>query len=230
MCAYVLVAEDDNMQAELIRRLLVKEGHTVQLVGDGQAAIDQAAHRSPDLLVLDLMLPKVDGLGVCRAVRRNADIPVLMLTARSTEDDVLLGLDLGADDYMIKPYSPRELLARIRAVLRRSRQRGESTPVLRVGDITVDPERHTVTCAGALVNCTPGEFAILHALASAPDRVFSRRELLQRTRGYDRVSTERVIDVHIANLRKKVETVPRKPVRLITVFGIGYKLSGDVHG
>ncbi|MFJ2831453.1 response regulator transcription factor [Streptomyces sp. NPDC087263] len=227
MCAHILVAEDDEMQAELIRRLLLQEGHTPVVVHDGRAAIDEATRRRPDLVVLDLMLPKVDGLGVCRVLRQNGEIPVLMLTARSTEDDVLLGLGLGADDYMTKPYSPRELLARIRTVLRRTQRPADQSPVLRAGGITVDPLRHEVTCDGFPIPCTPGEFAILHAMAAEPDRVFSRRQLLQHTRGHDRASTERAIDVHIMNLRKKIEPDPRVPARLLTVFGVGYKLTGQ---
>nr|WP_308402842.1 response regulator transcription factor [Streptomyces sp. AC550_RSS872] len=227
MGAHILVAEDDPMQAELLRRLLLREGHTPVVVSDGRAAIDEAASRRPDLVVLDLMLPRIDGLGVCRVLRQNGDIPVLMLTARSTEDDVLLGLEIGADDYMTKPYSPRELLARIRTVLRRTQRPADESPVLNAGGITVDPERHEVTCDGVPVPCTPGEFAILHAMTEAPDRVFSRRQLLQHTRGHDRASTERAIDVHIMNLRKKIEADPRRPARLLTVFGVGYKLSGQ---
>ncbi|MEU1456199.1 response regulator transcription factor [Streptomyces avermitilis] len=229
MCARILVAEDDTMQAELIRRLLLQEGHTAVVVHDGRAAIDEAKSHRPDLVVLDLMLPRIDGLGVCRVLRQNGDIPVLMLTARSTEDDVLLGLELGADDYMTKPYSPRELMARIRTVLRRTHRPAEKPPVLRAGNITVDPVRHLVTCDGTPISCTPGEFAILHAMTAEPGRVFSRRQLLQHTRGHDRASTERAIDVHIMNLRKKTETDPRRPVRLLTVFGVGYKLVGGPH-
>ncbi|MET8276233.1 MULTISPECIES: response regulator transcription factor [unclassified Streptomyces] len=226
MCAHILVAEDDEMQAELIRRLLLQEGHTAVVVHDGRSAIDGARSRRPDLVVLDLMLPEVDGFDVCRMLHQDGDVPVLMLTARSTEDDVLLGLELGADDYMTKPYSPRELMARIRTVLRRVVRPAGNSPVLRAGCITVDPIRHVVTCDGILVTCTPGEFAILHAMAAEPERVFSRRQLLQHTQGHDRASTERAIDVHIMNLRKKIETDARKPVRLLTVFGVGYKLAG----
>jgi DNA-binding response OmpR family regulator len=151
-----------------------------------------------------------------------------MLTARSEEDDVLLGLELGADDYMTKPYSPRELMARIRTVLRRSgRADGvREEPVVRAAGLTVDPVRHEVRCDGVPVECTPAEFQVLLAMAGEPDRVFSRRQLLQVTRGLDRASTERAVDVHIMNLRKKIEADPRRPVRLLTVFGVGYKLSG----
>lgn len=212
------------MQAELIRRLLVREGHTAVVVSDGRVALDEARNHRPDLVILDVMLPGLDGFGVCRVLRRDADVPVLMLTARSAEDDLLLGLDLGADDYMTKPYSPRELLARIRTVLRRTLPPVEDSPVLRVGGITVDPVRHEVTCDGAAVDCTPGEFAILSAMAAEPERVFSRRQLLEHTRGHDRASTERAITMHVMNLRKKIEPDPHAPARLLTVFGVGYKL------
>ncbi|MFJ1969770.1 response regulator transcription factor [Streptomyces sp. NPDC087903] len=229
MCAYVLVAEDDEMQAELIRRSLLAEGHTVTVVHDGRAALDEVRRSRPDLVVLDLMLPVIDGFGVCRVLRRDGDTPVLMLTARGAEDDVLLGLELGADDYMTKPYSPRELMARIRTVLRRS---GRATadrpddPVVRAAGLAVDPERHEVRCDGRPVECTPAEFEILLAMTAEPERVFSRRQLLECTRGTDRASTERAVDVHIMNLRRKIEPDPRRPARLLTVFGVGYKLSG----
>ncbi|KUN19988.1 XRE family transcriptional regulator [Streptomyces antibioticus] len=223
MCAHVLVAEDDEMQAELIRRSLLAEGHTATVVHDGGAALDAVRRLRPDLVVLDLMLPVFDGLGVCRALRREGDVPVLMLTARAGEDDVLLGLDVGADDYMTKPYSPRELMARIRTVLRRS---GRGAGPVRAAGVEVDPVRHEVRCDGEPVECTPAEFAILLAMTAEPERVFTRRQLLECTRGIDRASTERAVDVHIMNLRRKIEADPRRPVRLLTVFGVGYKLSG----
>ncbi|WP_406165774.1 response regulator transcription factor [Streptomyces canus] len=230
MCAHVLVAEDDEMQAELIRRSLLAEGHTATVVHDGRAALDAARRLAPDLVVLDLMLPVIDGFGVCRVLRRDEDIPVVMLTARSEEDDVLLGLELGADDYMTKPYSPRELMARIRTVLRRSGRGAVADqpedPVVRAGGLAVDPVRHEVRCDRAPVECTPSEFEILLAMVADPERVFSRRQLLEVTRGTDRASTERAVDVHIMNLRRKIEADPRRPVRLLTVFGVGYKLSG----
>ncbi|GGW12994.1 DNA-binding response regulator [Streptomyces capoamus] len=232
MCAHVLVAEDDEKQAELIRRSLLAEGHTATVVHDGAAALDAARRLRPDLVVLDLMLPVLDGFGVCRALRGGTgrpDVPVVMLTARSGEDDLLLGLDVGADDYLTKPYSLRELMARIRTVLRRSGRgvgAGGEDPVVRSAGISVDPVRHEVRCDGAPVECTPAEFQILLAMAGEPERVFTRRQLLQCTRGFDRASTERAVDVHIMNLRRKIEPDPRRPVRLLTVFGVGYKLSG----
>jgi DNA-binding response OmpR family regulator len=225
----VLVAEDDEKQAELIRRSLLAEGHTATVVHDGGAALDAARRLRPDLLVLDLMLPVLDGFDVCRRLRRDdgeSAVPVVMLTARSGEDDLLLGLDLGADDYLTKPYSPRELMARIRTVLRRSGSTRGDDPAVRAAGLSVDPVRHEVRCDGALVECTPAEFQILLAMAAEPERVFTRHQLLQCARGFDRASTERAIDVHIMNLRRKIEADPRRPVRLLTVFGVGYKLSG----
>jgi two-component system response regulator MtrA len=227
MSARILVAEDDVRQAQVLRMYLESEGHNAVVVHDGRAAIDAARRLRPDLLVLDVMLPKVDGLDVCRILRGESAVPVLMLTARSDENDLLLGLDLGADDYMTKPYSPRELMARIRTVLRRSgRADRPDDPVVRAGGIAVDPVRHEVVCEGRPVECTPAEFEILLAMAAEPERVFSRRQLLEITRGTDRASTERAVDVHIMNLRRKTEADPRRPVRLLTVFGVGYKLSG----
>ncbi|MFF2012061.1 response regulator transcription factor [Streptomyces sp. NPDC058195] len=231
MCAHVIVAEDDAKQAELVRRYLEHEGHTVTAVGDGLSALAEVRHREPDLLVLDVMMPRADGLDVVRVLRaEQRELPVLMLTARSTEDDLLLGLDLGADDYMTKPYSPRELMARVRTLLRRSRRGGPGTgpaadPALRVGALLVDPERHEVRVEGRAVDCTPGEFRILVAMATEPDRVFTRQRLLEELHGFDRYVSFRTVDVHIMNLRKKIEPAPRRPVRLLTVFGVGYKLT-----
>jgi DNA-binding response OmpR family regulator len=226
MCAHIVLAEDDAKQAELVRRYLARERHTVVVVSDGRAALDEVRAHPPELLVLDVMLPTMDGLEVCRALRRESGLPVLMLTARSTEDDLLLGLDLGADDYLTKPFSPRELVARVRALLRRARSGGgPGEPVLRAGAITVDPARHAVTADGVPVECTPGEFRLLETMAAQPERVFTREQLLARLHGIDRWITGRAIDMHVLNLRKKIEPVPRKPVRLVTVYGIGYKLT-----
>ncbi|GIF70335.1 DNA-binding response regulator [Asanoa ishikariensis] len=223
MRAHVVVAEDDEKQAELARRYLERDGHTVVVVPDGRAALEQIRRHPPALVVLDVMMPGVDGLDVCRILRQESDVPVLMLTARSTEDDLLLGLDLGADDYMTKPYSPRELVARVRTLLRRG-QRTAADPVHRVGGLGVDPVRHEVTCDGRTVDCTPGEFALLEAMAAQPGRVFTRDQLLTRLHGFDRYITNRTVDVHVMNLRKKIEPNPRKPSRLVTVYGVGYKL------
>src|SRR4051812_6263314 len=192
MCANVLIAEDDAKQAELLRRYLQREGHSVVVVHDGRAAIDEARARRPDLVLLDVMMPGVDGLDVCRGLRAESDVPVLMLTARSTEDDLLLGLDLGADDYMTKPFSPRELMARVRTLLRRTSPstRPDGAPV-RVGTLVIDPVRHVVTNNGHPVECTPGEFRLLEVMASHPERVFTRSQLLEQLHGFDRYITQR---------------------------------------
>ncbi|MFD8720206.1 response regulator transcription factor [Streptomyces sp. NPDC059629] len=232
MCAYVLVAEDDPKQADLIRRYLEREGHEVVVVHDGRAALDHVRRHRPDVVVLDVMMPRVDGLDVCRALRfapDTAEVPVLMLTARSSEDDLLLGLDLGADDYMTKPYSPRELTARVRTLLRRSGTVAPAPPdpVLRVGALAVDPVRHEVSVDGQPVECTPGEFVLLALLAAEPGRVFSRAQILQHLHGASGFLTSRTVDVHVMNLRRKIEPAPRHPRRLLTVYGVGYKLVSD---
>ncbi|MER5393003.1 response regulator transcription factor [Saccharopolyspora sp. NPDC002686] len=225
MSAHVLVAEDDPKQAELIRRYLERDDHQVVLVADGRAAIDEARRRKPDLVVLDVMMPKVDGLDVCRVLRAESDVPIVLLTARTTEDDVLLGLDLGADDYITKPYSPRQLAARVRAILRRVRRvQDRGFQPLRVGELVVDQQRHEVTLHGDKLDCTPAEFQMLAVLAAEPGRAFTRGQLLSQAFGVDKFITERTVDVHVMNLRRKLEPDPRRPVRLLTVYGVGYKL------
>ena len=224
--AYVLVAEDDRRQAEVLRRYLAAAGHHTAVVHDGRSALDQIRRRPPELVVLDVMMPRLDGLEVCRILRQESDVLVLMLTARSSEDDLLLGLELGADDYLTKPYSPRELMARVRTLLRRAQRGPGPTAVRRVGRLGVDPARHEVTAGGVRIDCTPGEFAILAAMAEQPDRVFTRGQLLEHAGGLDRDSTERTIDVHVMNLRRKIEADPRHPAQLLTVYGVGYKLTG----
>ncbi|GAA0537867.1 response regulator transcription factor [Paractinoplanes ferrugineus] len=221
MVAQVLVADDDPRHAEVVRRYLAAEGHEAVVVHDGRAALEQARRLRPDLVVLDVMMPGLDGLQVCRTLREESDVLVLMLTARGAEDDLLLGLELGADDYLTKPFSPRELMARVRTLLRRS---ARGTPLRQIGRITVDTARHQVTVDGEPIDCTRGEFAILAAMSEQPDRVFSRSQLLHHTRGIDRSSTERTIDVHVLNLRRKVEVDAQRPTRLVTVYGVGYKL------
>jgi DNA-binding response OmpR family regulator len=232
-----MVAEDDTKQAELVRRYLENEGHAVTVVADGRAALDAVRRREPDLLLLDVMMPRANGLDVVRILRaEHREVPVLILTARSTEDDLLLGLDLGADDYVTKPFSPRELMARVRTLLRRRRgPAGGAGPgagaaavrdeALSVGALRVDPVRHEVSVDGTPVDCTPGEFRILAAMAAEPDRVFTRQRLLEELHGFEKYISDRSVDVHIMHLRKKIEPTPRRPVRLLTVFGVGYKLT-----
>ncbi|WP_426505570.1 response regulator transcription factor [Dactylosporangium sp. McL0621] len=224
MPAHVLVAEDDRKHAEILRRYLEAEGYRTTVTHDGRAALEQARRLRPDLVLLDVMLPELDGLDVCRILREDAcPVPVLMLTARTGEDDLLLGLERGADDYLTKPYSPRELLARVRTLLRRMDRVAQTAAAsVRVGAVAVDVERHTVAVAGEPVDCTPAEFAILAILARHPGRVFTRGQLLQQAG--DRDSTERAVDTHVMNLRRKIEPNPRRPVQLLTVYGMGYKL------
>ncbi|HEU4423154.1 MAG TPA: response regulator transcription factor [Pilimelia sp.] len=231
MSAHILVAEDDPKQAELVRRYLEHDGHSVVVVHDGRAAIDEARRKNPDLLLLDVMMPKVDGLDVCRVLRAESDVPIVLLTARSVEDDILLGFDLGADEYITKPYSPRQMVARVRTILRRVRRtRVSRATVLRVGELVVDPVRHEVALAGQPIECTPAEFRLLAVLAAEPNRVFTRGQLLEQAYGVDGFITERTVDVHVMNLRRKLEPEPRRPRYLLTVYGIGYKLvAGDVH-
>jgi two-component system alkaline phosphatase synthesis response regulator PhoP len=221
----ILIAEDDPLQADLIRRYLESEQHTVTIVGDGRAALTEVRREPPDLLVLDLMLPLVDGLDVCRVLRSEShELPILMVTARSTEDDVLLGLDLGADDYITKPYSPRELAARVRTLLRRLPHAAQPAAVMTVGPLMIDSGRHEARVDGQPIEVTPAEFRVLEVMAENPGLVFSRSRLLERIHGFDRFISERTIDVHVRNLRMKIELDPSAPVYLLTVYGIGYKL------
>jgi DNA-binding response OmpR family regulator len=222
----IMVAEDDPKLAEVLRRYLEREGYQVVLVPDGRQAIDRARQHPPDLIILDLMLPRVDGWDVCRVLKRESEVPILMLTARSTQDDIVLGLDLGADDYVTKPFGPPELMARVRTVLRRRGVDAASTPApVRVGSLAIDPDRHEVTFDGRLVDCTPAEFRLLEVLAATPGRVYSRAQLLDYLHGMASFITERTIDGHVKNLRKKIEADPRQPRLLITVYGTGYKLN-----
>ena len=231
MPARILVAEDDRKQAEVLRRYLDRAGHDTTVVHDGRAAVDHARRRVPDLLVLDLMLPAVDGLAVCRTIRSTVDIPIVVLTARAAEDDLLLGLAAGADDYVTKPYSPRELIARVEAVLRRAARAAARSPErYRVGDLVVDTARHEVLIDGVPVETTPAEFTLLACLAAAPGRAFTRPLLLDRVGRFDRVVTGRTIDTHVANLRRKIEPVPTRPRYLLTVYGVGYKLAEETDG
>ena len=224
MSARILVAEDDPKQAELLRRYLEREGHSVVLAYDGRVTIDEARRRQPDLLILDIMMPRVDGLDVCRILRQEMDIPIIMVTARSTEDDLLLGLDLGADDYLTKPYSPRELVARVRALLRRAdRLIGTADGPYRLGGLVVDPARHEVWLDEAPVEVTPAEFKILACLCAEPGRAFPRQRLLEQAFGFDHYALDRTVDVHVMNLRRKIEKDPAQPMYLITVYGVGYK-------
>lgn len=226
MAGRILVAEDDPKQANLVRLYLEREGHIVRLVGDGRAALDEYRSRRPDLVILDVMMPVVDGLDVCRIMRAESDVPLLLLTARTTEEDILLGLDIGADDYITKPYSPRELVARVRALLRRAGViNAGSQAILRVGDLEIDPGRFEVRVAGRPVTLTAKEFGILEVLAGEPGRAFTRAQIIERAFGFDRDVLERTVDAHVMNLRRKTEEDPTEPRFVQTVFGRGYRLA-----
>ena len=224
----ILVVEDDRKTADIVRLYLEKEGYHVLLAYDGTEGLDIAREGMLDLVVLDLLMPGASGLEVCRALRRESDVPIIMLTAMTTEQDKLDGLDLGADDYVTKPFSPRELAARVRAVLRRTIDDSIYRGPLKVewGDLKIDLQRHSVTVTGQEVHLTPTEFRLLAILAREPGRVFSRTQLVDRALGYDFEGLDRTVDVHILNLRRKIETDPDRPAYISTIYGVGYKFGG----
>jgi DNA-binding response OmpR family regulator len=223
--ARILIADDDPKHAQLLRLYLEREGHQVLTVGDGRAALEQARARRPDLVILDIMMPLVDGLDVCRILRAESSIAILLVTARSSENDMLLGLDLGADDYMAKPVSPRELTARVRALLRRIGTTDAQSAILRVGDLEVDAGRFEVRVGGAAVNLTAKEFGIVELLAREPGRVFTRGQIIDKTFGFEHDVSERTVDAHVVNLRRKIERNPAEPRYVQTVYGRGYRMA-----
>jgi two-component system OmpR family response regulator len=223
----VLIVEDDPNIAELVARYLRAAGFRPLVAHDGGEGLTMARERQPQLVILDLMLPVLDGWEVCREIRRNSDVPILFLTAREDEMDRVLGFSLGADDYVVKPFSPRELVERVKAILRRARPKTPSLKVLRQGDLTLEPEKHKVTVAGETVALTPSEYKLLHCLMAAPGRVFSRDELLARLYERGEAVIDRVVDVHIGKLRQKIEPNPSSPVYIRTVHGVGYCLAED---
>ena len=220
----ILVIEDDPGIARIIRLYLERDGHRVTTAGDGVSGLNTARADNPDLIVLDLMLPRLDGMSVCRALREESDVPIIMATARVDEDDRLAGLDLGADDYISKPFSPRELAARGRAVLRRiSRQSPAEPPRVEYHGIIIDFKTRTVTRGDDQPSLTPTEFRLLSMLASQPGRPFSRDQIIEGVFGYDFDGYDRTVDVHIANLRRKIEPDVRNPRYVQTVHGVGYR-------
>jgi two-component system, OmpR family, alkaline phosphatase synthesis response regulator PhoP len=219
----VLVVDDEQPIARIARDYLQHAGYLVITASDGPTALATARARHPDLIVLDLALPGLDGLDVARALRRDSNVPIIMLTARVDESDRLLGLEVGADDYITKPFSPRELVARVKAVLRRADTRAASSDLLQVADLTLDVPRMKATRRGTLLDLTPTEFQILATLARQPGRVFTRAQLLDAVRGTEVESFERAIDAHVKNIRRKLEPDSRKPRYILTVYGMGYK-------
>lgn len=227
----VLVVEDELPIVEVVRDYLKESGYRVLTARDGQTALTVARRDHPDLVILDLMLPGgMDGLDVCRQLRRDpilGDVPIIMLTARIEETDRLIGLELGADDYVTKPFSPREVVARVRAVLRRVGRVSQPVGLVRVGDLTVDLVNRSVVVAGQAVSLTPTEFDLLSVLAGQPGRPFTRAQLMDQVYDVAYDGYDRAIDSHIKNLRRKIEPDPRQPRYVLTVYGVGYKL-GEV--
>jgi DNA-binding response OmpR family regulator len=222
----ILVVDDEPRIVQLVRDYLEHSGFTVLTASDGPTALRSARTGRPDLVVLDLGLPGLDGLDVARALRRDGVVPIIMLTARTEESDKLVGLELGADDYLTKPFSPKELVARVRAVLRRAEGMQAAPEVIRPGtDVELDVPRMEARFGGRRVDLTKSEFQIVAAMASQPGRVFTRAQLLDAVRGVAIESYERAIDAHIKNIRKKIERDPRSPRYVLTVFGVGYRFA-----
>jgi DNA-binding response OmpR family regulator len=222
----ILVVEDEMEIARLVRDYLEHAGFEVTVVGTGEAAIASARGRRPDLLILDLGLPGRDGLDVARELRRSSQVPIVMLTARGDESDRIVGLELGADHYVVKPFSPKELVARVRALLRRTESARAGPPeVLRVLDVELDVLRMRAFVGGASVDLTPTEFQLLAAFMREPGRVFTRAQLLDAVHGVAIESYERAIDAHVKNIRRKIEPTPGRPRYLLTVHGVGYRFA-----
>jgi len=226
----ILVVDDEPEIARLVRSYLEQEGYRVVIAYNGEEALYAARHEKPDLVVLDVLMPKMDGLEFTRRVRREQDVPIIMLTARADETDRIVGLELGADDYVTKPFSPREVVARVRAVLRRAQpsEEKERLPVLRLGPIKLDCSTHTVTVEGEPADLTPTEFDVLKTLMSTPGRVFSRTEILEALQGIAFEAYERTVDAHVKNLRRKIEPEPSNPRYVLTVRGVGYRLNPEM--
>lgn len=224
----IVVIDDELSVQEVVRGYLEKDGYLVYVAGNGRDGLAMAERAKPGLIVLDLMLPDVAGEEIAREIRQRSDVPILMLTAKAAEDDRIGGLALGADDYLVKPFSPRELVARVRAVLRRTQ--GAQTPLVETisfdeGNLEIDTVQHEVRRDGEPVELTPNEYKLLTTLARYPGRVYSRFELINHVQGYDYEGYERTIDAHVKNLRKKIEPDPRHPRYVETVFGVGYRLA-----
>ncbi|MCP4358642.1 MAG: response regulator transcription factor [Chloroflexi bacterium] len=224
----ILVVDDEPKIVKLARDYLEKSGYQVMSAADGHTAVATARREKPDLIILDLNLPGLDGLDVCRTLRRESDVPIIMLTARVDETDRLIGLELGADDYIVKPFSPRELVARVRAVLRRVQGDLHQPGIIRAGDLEIDLQGHRVQRGEETIRLTPLEFNLLTLLAQHPGQTFSRERLLEKLHGYAHDGYDRSIDAHIKNLRRKLEPHPTTPIYILTVYGIGYQFSDTI--
>jgi two-component system, OmpR family, alkaline phosphatase synthesis response regulator PhoP len=230
MTKKILVVDDEPQIVKVVKAYLEQSGFQVVTAADGKAALTAFQREKPDFMILDLNLPGMDGLDVCRAVRHESNIPILMLTARVEEADKLVGLELGADDYVVKPFSPREVVARVRTIFRRTAAVDLQRPeLIQVGDLQIDPDQHTVVASDRQIELTPTEFDILVVLARQPKRVFTRLQIMEQAQGDAFEGYERTIDAHIKNIRLKLETNPKKPAYIHTVFGVGYKLEVKAH-
>ncbi|MEW5976133.1 MAG: response regulator transcription factor [Acidobacteriota bacterium] len=224
----VLIAEDDRRTAEIVALYLEREGFQVELARDGKQALELFKRLQPTFVILDLMLPRINGWEVCRTMRRRSTAPILILSAKDEEFHRVLGLSIGADDYMVKPFSPRELVARVKAILRRSNARVENHPVLLSHrNLVLDVEKRKLTINGQLISLTPSEYRLLEALMLVPGRVFLREELLSRLYSQTEAVIDRVVDVHIGNLRRKIENDPAHPEYILTVRGLGYRFAEE---
>jgi two-component system, OmpR family, alkaline phosphatase synthesis response regulator PhoP len=223
----ILVVDDEPKIVQLARDYLEHAGFAVLTAADGPAALHAARSSKPDLIVLDLGLPQLDGLDVTRSLRKDSNVPIIMLTARSEESDKLIGLELGADDYITKPFSPKELVARVRTVLRRSEAATIQNDLIRIADLTLDVPRLRLTVGDRPIELTTTEFQLLTTLARQPGRIFTRSQLLDAVHGIAFESYERAIDAHIKNIRRKLEPNPREPRYILTVYGMGYKFADE---
>lgn len=222
----VLIVEDDPNTANLVATYLQREGFSTLIESDGARGLQAARKQRPGLVILDLMLPQIDGLEICRRLRSESDVPILMLTAREEEIDRVLGFSLGADDYVVKPFSPRELVERVKAILRRVRPATQGgSQVLQHGDLILDPQKHKVSLKGDVINLTTSEYKLLQTLMKSPGLVFSRSQLLSHFYAHEEAVVERVIDVHINKLRQKLEADPGRPFYIETVRGFGYRFT-----
>ena len=228
MAKKILVVDDERKIVDIVKAYLEREGYKVLIAYEGKSALELAQRQFPDLIVLDLMLPEISGWDICRTLRKESDVPIIMLTARDETSDKVVGLELGADDYVTKPFDPKELVSRVKAVLRRSEGKTMPKDQLTVGDLSVDVEKRKVHRGGETIELTPMEFDLLRVMAENPGRVYNRMQLLDRVQGDAYEGYDRTIDSHIKNLRKKIEPDPNHPRYLITVYGVGYKLE-DSH-
>jgi two-component system, OmpR family, alkaline phosphatase synthesis response regulator PhoP len=224
MAKKIFVVDDEPQIVKVLKAYLEKAGYQVLTASDGKAALAIFQREKPDFLILDLNLPGMDGLELCKAIRRDSNIPILMLTARVEEADRLIGLELGADDYVVKPFSPREVVARVKTIFRRTTAEPAKPDTIQVGQLLIDQQQHTVHLDGRPIDLTPTEFEILVTLAKQPKRVFSRLQIMEQAQGDAFEGYERTIDAHIKNIRIKLEPNPKKPIYIQTVFGMGYKL------